>query len=318
MAEETETSTETTETESENLEETTETTTETTTSEETTETKTALEETVEETTETAAPTDWPTDWKDRIAGDDDKVRKRLDRFASPQAIMTSFTNLEKKLNEKGASKFPTEGTDKEKTAWRKEEGIPEEASGYTMPEGLIIGENDKPMIDEFLAIAHAGNQPPAIVAQTLDWYFKYQDAEMENRMGMDEQEKTATRDELQDEYGEDLNRNLGAAFALLEQAPEGVKEEVLGARLKNGTALGNHAPTLRWLTSLAMELNPAATVIPGGGSDNLQTINAELADLEKMMSDRKGDYYTGPKSEGLQKRYRELTDAKNKMAERAK
>jgi len=89
--------------------------------------------------------------------------------------------------------------------------------------------------------------------------------------------------------------------------------------MPNGRQLGSDPDAVRWLIRTALKVNPAATVAPGTDTQTAGTnIDAELKELEVMMEDTKGEYYKGAKAEAHQERYRELLEAKNAMADRAR
>jgi hypothetical protein len=52
--------------------------------------------------------------------------------------------------------FPEKGTDEEKAAWRKDAGIPDKPEAYDLKfeDGFVVGEDDKPMVDELPQAAH--------------------------------------------------------------------------------------------------------------------------------------------------------------------
>lgn len=284
---------------------------------------TALEDPGDEK-EVAAPVDWPSDWREKLAGEDEKQAKYLGRFASPQAYHESLTKEHTKLRSiisKANIKpdFPSDGSEEDQAAWRKEVGLPESSDkyleDYDLGDGIVLGEGHKEIADMYMKSAFARNETPESVKANLKDYLAIEDFRNEQRQAQDEEEKTSTRDELRDEFGADFQRNLGAAFGLLDQAPADVKEAMLGARLGGGRALGNDPGVLRWLTQLALDINPAATVVPGGNSDSAATIKEELAKIETIMSKDRNTYF---RDETMQKRYAELTEAQQKLDARGK
>ena len=285
----------------------------------------------------AGPADWPDDWRAKMSAGDEKKAKRLERFKSPADVLDFGLNAEKSWKQgKEPDPFPAEGTDEEKIAWRTGHGIPEKPDGYDLKlaDGFTVSDKDKPQIDEFLTAMHGINVPPEIVKTAIGAYYQIQDRLAGEQDAKHKADGVATRDALRDEMGPDFQRNMMAAKTLIESAPEEVQDALLGpmndkgvrrggALVHDGTALGNHAPTLRWLVSVANELNPAATITPAGGGTPMANVAARIAELEKMMTDRKGPYYTGPKvpdgSETLlQKEYRSLTEAQEKMDKRGR
>ena len=271
------------------------------------------------------PTDFPDDWRGKMAGEDKALAKRLERMKSPRDVAQWALNAEKQWKQ-GADPdpFPAEGTDEEKGAWRKARGIPEQAEDYDikLDGGLVIGDNDKPLIGEFLKAMHEDNAPPAMVKKAVTAYYTIQDRIAAERADRDERDKTTARDALRDEMGRDFGRRLSSAYGLLDFAPEGVKDKILGARLGDGTALGNDADTLRWLINMSAEINPAGTVTPASGGTPGLSIEAEIAEIHKKMADSHSEYWTGPKTKSgetvMAARYRELDEAREKLQKRGR
>jgi hypothetical protein len=291
--------------------ETTEATEETTT--------TALDSTDEVTT--AGPADWPDDWRAKLAGEDDKVATRLGRFASPKAMWDSYTAIEKKMAERGVSEpFPAEGTDAEKVVWREKNDIPAKPSDYSLPDGMVVGEFDKPIVDGYLELAHEMNEKPAAVRANLDWYFKMRENEVASQHEQDDTDKASCQKELREEMGAKTQGNMKAASNFLDKAPEGVKDQLMGARLADGTALGNDPRVVRWLIGAALEIDPTAASTSGEGA-SLQSLTDEIAGMENLMKDRQSEYYKGPKGEDgevlMQQRYRELVEIRDKVKGRS-
>ena len=261
---------------------------------------------------------YPDDWRKRFSKGDEKELKRLERMTSPEDVYDSFRNIEKKMSKgKEPDPFPNEGTDEEKSSWRKNHNVPNEAGDYLknikLDDGLVIGENDKPLIDEFLSVMHANNRDPGSVRDALNAYYKMQDRASQERIQKDGQDKTVARDTLRDEMGNDFQRNLQAAYGVFADAPEEVRDNILAARLPDGTALGNHVPTLKFLAHLGLETNPWATVVPGGTAGTMGTIDTEIATIEKRMREDRNGYFSDNKA---QARYQELVTAREKLSKR--
>lgn len=261
--------------------------------------------------------DWPEDWRDRMAGTDEAFRKRLDRFASPMEVGKSFVNVEKQWKQ-GADPepFPLEGTDEEKTKWRTDHGHPAAPADYskTLLEGMTIGEADEGWVSEYYEMAHAENMPPEQVAKNLDHYFKVRERESQERTAQDLRDRDETQGGLREEFGKELPANLTAAKAIMEDGPDGMMDMIFSARLANGKQLGSDPEIVRWMIRTALKVNPAATVVPGTDTaTGAATISKEMAELEKMMADTKGEYYQGAMAETHQARYRELLEAKERI-----
>jgi hypothetical protein len=118
---------------------------------------------------------------------------------------------------------------------------------------------------------------------------------------------------LRGEWGSEYKLNLNLISGLLDTAPQGLKDQLLGARLADGSVLGNNPDTLRFLASLARTVNPVATVVPGAGGNAAQAIESEMASIQKLMGDKKSAYWKGPESAKMQARYRDLITVQSKV-----
>ncbi len=76
---------------------------------------------------------------------------------------------------------------------------------------------------------------------------------------------------------------------------------------------------VRQLASLALELNPAATLVPTGTSDPGKSVADRISELNKWMGAPKGspEYLKYWRDEKVQAEYRDLIDAQNRMKSRS-
>ncbi len=268
----------------------------------------------DESEDRASPADWPDDWRQKFAGDDEKLAKRLERMGSPRAVLESMLAAEKKL--RGGAVKPALGDDPseaEVAEYRKAHGIPDEAGKYEIarPDGLQIGEEDKPIVDGFLESAHAANMTPGQVNQALGWYYQQQDAARAEQATADKSRHEETVDTLRTEWGSDYRPYVNQVSSFLDTAPEGMKENLLGARMADGTLFGDNAAAMMWLRDLAAEVNPVPTLVAGAGGDPGKALGDEIASIEKRMRDDRAGYF---KDEAAQKRYRDLLAARDRHA----
>ena len=152
--------------------------------------------------------DWPADWRDKVSGGDAKVMSRLSRYASPKALADALFNAQNKL----ASTRPALGKDATKeqiSEYREALGIPESPDKYDLT-GYTIGEKDKPLIEGFLAKAHATNQTPEQVKAGVDAYYDIVSKLTEDRAQQDATWARTGTDELRGEWGNDFRRNCSA------------------------------------------------------------------------------------------------------------
>lgn len=260
---------------------------------------------------------WPEKWRDELAAGDEKARARLERFAAPTDIFKSFRALEQRMSSgelKANVPFPEKGTDDEKKAWRTEQGVPESPEKYDLqlPKGFVIGDADKPFVEDFLKDAHAANLSPAAVNRAVNWFFSNRDKQLAAGKETRTKVEKETEDALRGEWGTDYRKNEGLIDGLLTEtlADEDLRTDLATARKANpGFA--------KWMLGVALQLNPAGTVLPGAGGTQGQAVTDEIASLKKMMGDKNSEYWKGANAEKNQQRYRELTEWQSKQKKAA-
>ena len=268
---------------------------------------------------------WPDDWRERYAkGPDGKVDEkklqRLSRFATPDAAFDAYVAAQNKISEAGLkSPFPDKGTPDEQMAWRRDNGIPEAPDKYdlTFEDGLVVGEEDKPVIDDFLKAAHENHLNMNQAKSAVKWYYQLQEKQAEERTNKDREIAQQVQDNLHAEWGNEYRPNINRIHALLDTAPPGVKDKILNSRFSDGTPIASDPDTLKFFIDLAYQLNPATTLVPGAGANVASAIDDEMAKYEKMMGDRTSEYWKGPRAEKIQARYRELTAGKERLTRKA-
>lgn len=262
---------------------------------------------------------WNETWRQDYAGKDEKLLKRLERYASPKAALDALIAAQNKISS-GEVKhsLPDKPTAEELTEYRKEHGIPDKPEGYleNLPNGLVIGDEDKPLFESFVKGLHDLNSDPKIAAYAVKWYNDFRETEITKQAERDEVNKSATEDALRAEWGNDYRTNVNSIHGLLDAAQPEVAEAVLNARMADGTALLNNPQVMRWLTSVAREINPVHSIVPGSGSGTgaMGSISEEIGRLEKYMKDERPKYNKDTKA---QERLRELYDARGKLSARS-
>jgi len=266
--------------------------------------------------ESGVPT-WPDDWQTKLARGDEKIAKQLSRYTSPEAMAEALIAAQNRIRSgELKSALPKNAKPEELAQWRKDNGIPEAADKYDLKfeSGLVIGEEDKPVIDGFLKAAHDQNYTPEQAKNAIEWYYKEQERQTEQRLQRDDQQRTETVDALNNEWGRDYRRNINMIEGLLSKFPDSVRDQLKGGRLADGTAIFNHPEILRGFAALALEANPAGTLVPSGSGDPAKSVEEEIEKIEKSMRENRTAYN---KDEKMQAKYRELLVAREKLAKRA-
>ena len=273
------------------------------------------------------PADFPDDWRQKMAGENKAALKRLERMQSPADVLKSYLALEQKMSSGEIKKaLPTHYTAEELAEYKKANGIPDEASGYdTKIDGVVWGEADKPLLDSWTQYAVEKNLTPDVVKMGLDWYSRQQEAMVDQMVARDNENAARGSDALRAELGNNFKPMLNAAQNLYESAPQveispGQKADmwdyVMSARDATGKRLGDSPEFLKWQGQLAKELNPYATLVPAGTHDPGKSISDRLGELNRMIGDKSSDYWRGANSDSLQKEWRDLYEANERMGKR--
>jgi hypothetical protein len=165
------------------------------------------------------------DWRDRMAGEDKDFRKRLERFADETQLAKSYRSLEQKLSSGEFKKtLPENATAEETATWRKENGIPDKPEGYleklALPNGMVVGEEDKPIVSAFAEMALSKNWSTAQLNDAVAWHYAMQDKQRAEMQEQDGSFRTTTEDALRNQWKADYrtNMNLEAAVTQYRQA----------------------------------------------------------------------------------------------------
>jgi hypothetical protein len=260
------------------------------------------------------------DWRVKMAGEDKDFLKRLGRFSDEAAFAKSYRSLEQKLSSGEFKKaLPETATDEERATWRKENGLPEAADGYVeklaLPNGLVLGEADKPIVSEFAKAAYDGNVAPDQFNKLVAKYYEIQEAQKVAQEAADDTFRQESEEALRAEWeGPNYRRNLTAVRNMMSGWPEGLADRVLAGRTPDGRKLGDDPAFIKQLATLAVEINPIATLLPAGTADPGKTAQAELDSIRELRRNDPNKYDADKK---LQQRELELIEALQKVATRA-
>lgn len=259
---------------------------------------------------------WPEDWRTRVAKGDDKRAKLFERYASPEAVADALVEAQNKIRS-GALKasLPKDASEEQVAEWRKENGIPDKPEGYLekLPDGIVLGEEDKAIAADFLASMHAENTPPAVAHAALKWYTGHAERQQQQRQEADASNWAETEESLRDEWGPEWRGNINAIKGLLGTLPGGEETAalILTARGADGVKLGGNAAVLRGLVQLAKQINPAATIAPGDPTTATKRIDDRLTEIRAMQRKDEQAYFANA---AIQKEERELLAHKERLA----
>ena len=263
-----------------------------------------------------APQTWPDDWRRQMAGDDEKENKRLERMKSPADLFKSYRELEKlKSSYTPPPKAPgKDATPEEVKAYRDQIGVPESHDKYDLSfdDGTVIGEDIRPHFDGFLKYAHENNMSPDQVKGIAKFYMAdIANQQQQVKIANDEARVNGLAD-LKSEWGGEFKGNINAIQSLFVDAPEGTMDRLMSAAGADGLKFANNPDNIRWLVSLAKTINPVASLLPSGITDE-SSIDTELDKLKSQMTSKdpaeQAKYWKDPKA---QERYQALVQAKSK------
>lgn len=271
------------------------------------------------TTDTTTATTATADWRDRMAGEDKDFRKRLERFADETQLAKSYRSLEQKLSSGEFKKtLPENATPEETATWRKENGIPDKPEGYleklALPNGMVVGEEDKPIVSAFAEMALAKNWSTTQLNDAVAWHYQMQDKQLAAIQEQDGTFRSTTEDSLRNQWKADYRVNMNLVGSVRDLMPEDMRNQLFAARGPDGRLLGDNPLFIGWLAQMGRELNPAATLLPAGTSDPGKTLTTELEDIRKFARENPDKFEQDKK---MQDRQIEIIDVLNKVAKRA-
>lgn len=263
--------------------------------------------------------DWPDDWRDRFAKkapatEREKLAKRLARFGSPDNVLSSFLELERKqsagLLKKGLSENPSP---EEIAEYRQANGIPEEATldtyGIKLPEGVEVDETTKADLAGFLGKMHAKNVPPAVVQEVMGEYFAAHQAAQQQLYEAAQQQTIEYKSQIKAEYGRDYERNMRLGNArLVETLGEENAKGITGLTLADGTKLGDHPDFVRYIVGTALATADDAALITGEFGGAGKSIDDQYAEALKLMNTDPKTYW----SEAHQAKLNKLATARSR------
>jgi hypothetical protein len=251
-----------------------------------------------------------------MAKGNEKAQKVLERYASPEAVAEALMHARDKIaSGQTRQLLKADASPEEVAEFRAANDIPASPAEYdtALPDGLVIGEADKPLVEGFLKTAHEKNWPKGTVKEGLAWYYSEQNRQAEAWHVADDAGKKAVEADLRQEYGAEYPKYVRVANDFMSAAGPEFANSLMQARMPDGTLVGSNPAAVRWLVNTALKLEPLATITPAANSTSLATAQTELAGLIKESGDRKGAYWAKD-AVGVAKRARHME--LNKMMEK--
>ena len=139
------------------------------------------------------------DWRADLAGDDGKFLTTLQRFSEPADMGKSYRESQEMIRSGKLKELPgEESTDEDIAAYREANGIPAEAAGYleNLPEGVVIGEEDKEIFEDFMGVLHGQHVAPGVAHSVIGWYNEFAEKEQEAQRELDGTQSQEANDQL--------------------------------------------------------------------------------------------------------------------------
>ena len=240
-----------------------------------------------------------------------KLQKQMERFTTFEDFAKNRFDLQKKISE-GLTKtgLPDDPSDEQLAEYRQANGIPETHEGYEFDfgEGVVLGGEDKAVLDAMLPKMHASNIPNDVANGLAKDFFEARAAEVQKRKDQDGLDSQRAQSILRESWQGDFQANVNIFKSVIGQMPEGLREGIINARLPDGTGLMNDPNFVQFMVQRERQANPTVTVVPSSDGNPVQTINDEIKSLEDRM-----DTDEWFKDDAAQKRYRELVTARDKL-----
>lgn len=203
-----------------------------------------------------------------------------------------------------------DASDDEVAAWREANGVPSEPKGYFegLPDGLVIGEEDQAGMDVLAESMHGVNASSKVTQAAIGAYYKHVENVLAEQAEADKAQARDFDDWHNETYGKESRGTRNDMDAWLGTAGEEVRASFLGARLPDGTLLGNSPEIMRWMTTQLREVKPVVTVTGLGAGDPAAALNDEIASIENKMRTNFKEYDRDPK---MKARYEELLRARD-------
>lgn len=237
------------------------------------------------------------DWRQKIAGEDAKLLKTLEKYKTPKDLADGYLNLQKEFHKtRPVPELPKDATKEQIAEYREKTGIPESWDKYdtNLADGIVIGENDKPIVDKYLQKAYEMNLKPAEVKQSLQAYFEITNQMQSEAIKQSELQQQEVVKGLQKEWGSQYKDNLNIVSAHLEKSL-GADElsKLNSATLADGTFLINNPKILNHFLNQAKTEMGGNTITPSGTLDFV-SLNERKAQLEKIANTDNRMWFNSP------------------------
>jgi hypothetical protein len=243
----------------------------------------------------------PDNWRELAAGKDEDALRLLKRYGSLSGVAKALVEKEKIIRSgKTKTAMPDSSDEKAMAAWRKDEGIPEDPTGYKLPEDVTkrMVDEDKPILSSFTEFAHKHNARPDVVEIASKWYVDMAEAAQAKQAEMDRAATETAEDALRKDWAHgEYKANTTIAHRWIETVP-GLGAKWAEARV-DGVRLGDNPAFIAWASDMGRDKfgDVAFTT-----SDGERRHTARIEEIKKIIGT--DEYY----EKGLDKEYATLLE----------
>ena len=228
--------------------------------------------------------DWPDDWREKMARGDEKLMKRLERFASPDKVLNSWLAAEQKISSGEYKKeVDANASPEELAAYRQEHGIPESPDGYKLPEGHDWNEEDQRMFGKIFESMHGANATQEQINALASGYNELVQEIMSDRKQADREFIQQQEDILRARLGDDYRNKLNIYERALEHPespiPQAIREKLQGARYEDGSQIVNDAEFATWVIEMGLDTWGEGAMRTGEAA----TIQTRVNEIQQIM-----------------------------------
>lgn len=264
----------------------------------------------------------PEDWRSQAASslglegpDLEGFEKQLGRYKDLPTLLKTFKHGQDMIARgEVSSGLPENPTDEQLAKWREANGIPEAADKYefNLGEGISLSDDDRAILSKVAAAAHGENLSSSAMNAIGKEFFKLQEEQAAITEARDTEQQMQGEASLKAAWGADYSRNIGIYKTALAGMPESLRDQVQSMRSGDGALLGNNTGFIQWAVDMFSKANPAASVVPAGDGNPMQTIQDQIAEIEAEMSgpEAQQKYWSKPER---QKQLQDLYEAQERF-----
>jgi hypothetical protein len=254
--------------------------------------KTAATETASgEAGKTEAKSPWGDNWREEMASGDEDVAKAISRYGSPKGVARALREAQATISSGLKRPAKPDGKDEKAMAeWRKAEGIPDDPTGYKLPEAVQkkMVDEDKPILSSFTEFAHKKGARPDVVEIASEWYVDMVEAAHAKQITDDKIASEEAEDALRKDWAHgEFKANTTLAHRFIEGIP-GVGAKWAEARI-DGKRIGDIPEFISWAADQGREKFGDVAFT---SSDSERKHSARKEEIEKVMNSDIDRYYS--------------------------